>query len=35
MEGATALLLIHRDQSYAEAVNQAAKALMSGARRNS
>jgi hypothetical protein len=35
MEGATALILIHSDQSYAEAANQAAKAFVSGARRNS
>ena len=34
MEGATALILIHRDQSYAEAANQAAKALVIGVRRN-
>lgn len=29
MEGATALILIHRDQNYAEAANQAAKVLVS------
>jgi AcrR family transcriptional regulator len=32
MEGATALILIHGDRSYAEAAGQAAKCLISGSR---
>jgi AcrR family transcriptional regulator len=35
MEGAMALILIHRDRSYAETAAKAVKALVSGLRRNS